>query len=450
MNKTSFFDGHEVVNHICAGIDVHRDKVNVTLAKSEGNQVRFYYDVFWTIKSSLEQMLAWLISNGCTVVGMGSTGKFWRPVFNVLEGRIPVYLYNARHMKNIPGKKTDKKDSHWIAKVTRYEFIGHSFIPDSLTRATRDFVRYRKSLVENRTRVRQQIHDILTSCGIRIAVYMSDIFGVSGRFLLKGIACNWPFSKGMLESNLHPPINKKVDVILEALDGFVKDSDRTSLIMHLSEEKRLCASIATIEDKLEEMVICSHEREEIINRLIEIPGFSRKSAILLVGEIGIDLSSFPDHKHFASWCGLAPGKKESAGKNLSGRIKVRQHYLRSLLVEVAFASTRCKDTYFNSKFFELKRRKSTQKSVIAIARKLSIAIYMIINKRMNFKELTAEYIPIEAQARDLRNIQRLAKKIGKEATLSILEQLFDTQDPNQPEDKTLTDNLISKDSEDHD
>jgi transposase len=285
MNGTSFFNGHEAVNHICAGIDVHRDKVNVTIAKSEGNQVRFYYDVFWTVKSSLEQMLAWLISNGCTVVGMESTGKFWKPVFNVVEGYIPIYLYNARHIKNIPGKKTDRKDSQWIAKVTRYELIGHSFIPDSLTRATRDLVRYRKSLVESRTRVRQQIHDILTSCGVRIAVYMSDIFGVSGRFLLKGIASNWHFTKAVLESRLHPPLNKKVDKILEALDGFVKDSDRESLIMHLTEEKIISTSIESVEDKLEEMVVCNRDREEAINRLIEIPGFSRRSAILWLAKL---------------------------------------------------------------------------------------------------------------------------------------------------------------------
>lgn len=297
--------------------------------------------------------------------------------------------------------------------------------------------------MESRTRVRQQIHDILTSCGVRIAVYMSDIFGVSGRFLLKGIASNWHFTKAVLESRLHPPLNKKVDKILEALDGFVKDSDRESLIMHLTEEKIISTSIESVEDKLEEMVVCNRDREEAINRLIEIPGFSRRSAILLVGEIGIDLSSFPDHKHFASWCGLAPGKKESAGKNLSGRIKVRQHYLRSLLIEVAFASTRCKGTYYNSKFIELKKRKSTQKTIIAIARKLSIAVYMIINKGMKFKELTADYLPMEAQARDLRFMQRLARKYGEEATLAILEQVFNSQKSNQPDDQDLENSTMS-------
>lgn len=425
INKTTVFEGHEVVNHICAGIDVHRDKVNITLAKSEGNKVRFYYNVFWTVKSGLEEMLTWLISNGCTVVGMESTGKYWRPVLNILEGNVAIHLYNARHIKNIPGKKTDKKDSQWIARITRYELITHSFIPDAKTRQTRDFVRYRKSLVESRTRSRQQIHDILTSCGIRIAICMSDIFGVSGRFLLHCIAHNKPLNKDILELRMHAPLNKKVDEIYEALKGNVKKSDRELLIMHLEEEQRLGVLIDTIEAKLEKMVMDNTERENIVNRLIEIPGFSKRSAILLVGEIGTDLSSFPDSKHFSSWCGLAPGKKESAGKNLSGRIHVRQHYLRSLLVEVALASTRCKGTYFNCKFFELKKSKSTQKAVIAIARKLSIAIYMIIKEGKNFKELTAEYVPIEAQARDLRNIQRIAKKMGKEAAFSILEQVFD-------------------------
>ncbi len=350
MNQCNSLTGPEVVNHICAGIDVHRDKVNVTIARSERSQVRFYYNVYPTIKSSLEEMLSWIMNYGCTVVGMESTGKYWRPLFNVMQGKIPIYLYNARHIKSIPGKKTDKKDSQWIAKITRYELIGHSFIPDSLTMATRDYVRYRKSVIESRTRVRQQTHDILTSCGIRIAICMSDIFGVSGRFLLESIARNRPLNKQILKRKMHPPLDKKVDEIYEALDGFVKESDRVSLLMHLEAEKRLCDEIDTIEEKLEKMVICTPEREDVLNCLIEIPGFSKRSAILLLGEIGTDLSSFPDPKHFASWCGLAPGKKESAGKNLSGRIHVRQHYLRSLLVEVALASTRCKGTYFNAKF----------------------------------------------------------------------------------------------------
>ncbi|MCK9333388.1 MAG: IS110 family transposase [Candidatus Cloacimonetes bacterium] len=438
-NKTTVFEGHEVVNHICAGIDVHRDKVNVTIAKSEGNKVHFHYRVFWTVKSNLEEMLSWLISNGCTVVGMESTAKYWKPVVNVVERSIAIHLYNARHIKNIPGKKTDKKDSQWIAKITRYELVTHSFIPDAKTRATRDFVRYRKSVVESRTRVRQQVHDILTSCGIRIAICMSDIFGASGRFLLDCIAHNKPLNKYILELRLHPPLNKKVDEIYEALEGFVNKSDRELLIMHLEEEKRLCVLIDDIEAKLEKMVIDTPEREDIVNRLIEVPGFSKRSATLLLGELGIDLSSFPDSKHFSSWCGLAPGKKESAGKNLSGRIHVRQHYLRSLLVEVALASTRCKGTYFNSKFYELKKRKSTQKAVIAIARKLSIAIYMIIKEGKEFKELTAEYVPIEAKARDIRNIQRIATKLGKDAAFALLEQVFEAPKPISQESKPLED-----------
>lgn len=438
-NKTTVFEGYKVVNHICAGIDVHRDKVNVTIAKSEGNKVLFHYSVFWTVKSNLEEMLSWLISNGCTVVGMESTGKYWKPIVNVVEGSIPIYLYNARHIKNIPGKKTDKKDSQWIARITRYELVTHSFIPEAKTRSTRDFVRYRKSLVESRTRARQQVHDILTSCGIKIAIYMSDIFGVSGRFLLNCIANNKPLTKDILELRMHPPLNRKVDEIYEALNGFVTKPDRDLLIMHLEEEKRLCDNIDDIEAKLETMVIDSPEKEEIVNRLIEIPGFSKRSVTLLLGELGIDLSSFPDSKHFSSWCGLAPGKKESAGKNLSGRIHVREHYLRSLLVEVALASTRCKGTYFNSKFYELRKRKSTQKAVIAIARKLAIAVYMIIKEGKEFKELTAEYVPIEAQARDIRNIQRIAKKIGKEATYAFLEQVFEAQKSISHEHKSLED-----------
>lgn len=275
---------------------------------------------------------------------------------------------------------------------------------------------------------------------------MSDIFGASGRFILHSIAHDKPLSKDILELRMHAPLDKKVAEIYEALKGTVKESDRELLRMHLEEEKRLSDIIDNIEATLEKMVMDTPERVDIVNRLLEIPGFSKRSATLLVCEIGIDLSSFPDSKHFSSWCGLAPGKKESAGKNLSGRIHVRQHYLRSLLVEVALASTRCKGTYFNSKYYELKKRKSTQKAVIAIARKLSIAIYVIIKEGKNFKELTAEYVPIEAQARDLRNIQRIAKKMGKEAAFSILEQVFDTHTKHEPFDN----DHASQESEEND
>ncbi|MDP3013685.1 MAG: transposase, partial [Candidatus Subteraquimicrobiales bacterium] len=166
---------------------------------------------------------------------------------------------------------------------------------------------------------------------------------------------------------------------------------------------------------------------DVFNRIIDIPGFSDKSALLLLSEIGFDLSTFPSHKNFCSWAGLAPGKKESAGVNKSGRIYVRQHYLKALLVEVAFAASKCKDTYYNAKFHSLKFRISTQKAVVAIARKLAIAIFMIIKEGKIYCELTPDYIPIERQAKDLKFLERLSKRMEKDAIVAYLNMITETK-----------------------
>lgn len=430
MNKEHVFASGDAVNDICAGIDIHRDKVNVSVAVTEGDKVRFHYDVFYTIASDLERMRNWLKDFGCKVVGMESTGQYWRPVFNALEDDFKIHLYNARHIKNIPGKKTDKKDSQWIARITRHELIGHSFIPDKLTRITRDIVRTRKSKVAQRTRSRQQIHDVLTCCGIRIAICMSDIFGVSGRILLDCIAKNKVIDKAFLEKKMHHPINKKIDMLYDALQGTMTDEHRYLLQQTMREEAYSSLVIADIEDKLKKIVLAYPEKAEVLKRIIEIPGFSERSALLLIGEMGIDLSSFPSAQHFASWCGLAPGSKQSAGKNMSGRIVVRQHYLRSLLVEVAFAATHCKNSYYHVRFAKLRTRKSPQKAIIAIARNLSQAIYMIIKEGKTYADLTPYYEPRNTEMRDLKSLQRLAKKLGKDTSLTCLQAYFEAQEHN--------------------
>jgi transposase len=423
--SSTLITDHDVVNPICAGIDVHRDIIHVTLTKSEGKKLSLEYRKFRTIKSDLKEMLIWLLENECPIVGMESTGKYWLPILNVLEGHVAINLYNARHAKNIPGKKTDKSDSKWIAMITRHEYIASSFIPCAQTRHSRNLARFRKSTVESRTRIRQQIHGILDTCGIRIATYVSDIFGRSGWFLLDRIANNLPISKDILRMHLHGSLIKKIDDILEAMDGDVCETHRIILRMQISEEKRLSGLIREVEEEIEKLIIDTPKKIDLLERLKEIPGFAERSALLLIAELGTDLSSFPDAKHFSSWAGLAPGRKESAGKNRSGRIQVRQHYLRALLVEVAFAATRCKETYYNSKYFKLKGRMSSQKAVIAIARKLSVAVYKIIKEGKTFKELTPDYIPMDSMARDFKTLKYMTKRLDKETIKAYLDSLSD-------------------------
>lgn len=427
VNKSN--EDYEIVNPICAGIDIHRDLFNVTLLISDGYKTVSVYRKYRSVKKDIIELRNWLLEKNCPVVGLESTGKYWLPLLNALEGYITVNLYNARHMKNIPGKKTDRADSKWIARATRHALLMPSFIPDAQTRDSRCLVRTRKSLVEQRTRVRQIIHGILDTCSIRISSFISDIHGVSGTHLLDLITEEKHISREIIEKQIHGKVKKKAEDIYEAMQGYIRPAHIYTLKLLRSEERFVNQEITNIELKLKSFVLDTPEKTEVFERLLEVPGFAERSAILLLAEIGFDLSSFPTHKNFASWAGLAPGKKESAGVNKSGRIQVRQHYLRSLLVEVGYAASRSKDTFYNSKFYSLKVRMITQKAIVAIAHKLAVVVYKIIKEGKSYQELSPNYVSCEREAKDLKYLKRLTERMDKDAIIQYLESITKPTEP---------------------
>lgn len=419
--KVTTQDNHEVVNKNCAGIDVHRDFVSVTIiCEAPQKQVTTEYREFRTIKQELLLMRDWLLDHGCTVVGIESTGKYWFPVHNVLEDVMDVHVYNARNMKNLPGKKTDKADSEWIAKITRHMLLQSSYIPDKQIRDARLLSRTRKSLVQMRSQVRQMILGAYDASGIKLSSVVSDVFGTSGRNLTNLLLSGGTISEDIIKSIVYGPLCHKTEDIMLSMDGYLREVHTYIISLYLRIEQDLTGQIEQIEAKLYELLVDSPQRKELLDRIVLIPGFTERSALILLSEVGFDLRTFDSNKKFCSWAGLAPGKHESAGKNRSGKIQVRQRYLRALLIEVSLAATHCKDTFIKAKYYSLKSRIGANKAVVAIAHFLAEAAYRAIKEGMDYKELTSAYVSQIQMNRDLKNLSRITDRLGKDTVLALV------------------------------
>lgn len=416
----------QVVNQNCAGIDVHKDFVCVTTLCGPDGAISSEYQVFQSTNRELIRLRQWLLSKNIYVAGAESTGKYWFPLLNAFGDQVKLQIYNARHIKNLPGKKTDKSDSEWIAGVTRHAMLLSSFIPEKLILESRLLARTRKSLVQRRTSVRQEIHGTLECGSIKISGVITDVFGYTGTNLLKLLISGRPINETVVKKCLHCSMIKKLDRIMEALDGYLSDKHRFIIKLLMSEQDILTERIELIEKKLYSLLVNTPEHLLTMQKLTVIPGMTERSAILVLSEIGFDLSSFSKSDKFCNWVGVAPGKHESAGKNKSGRIQIRQCYIRSLLTEIAFASVRCKGTFFQAKFLSLKRRMSTKKAVVAIAHKIAKVIYAVIHDGKEYSELGADYFFIRDQDHDYKLLARITNRLGKKA---VLEQLNEIPDP---------------------
>jgi len=409
------------VNKICAGIDVHRDSISVTIiSETPSGEINTGFREFSTFTPNLLEMRDWLLSQGCTIAGMESTGKYWFTVYFILEDVMDVNVYNAKHLKSIPGKKTDRRDSAWIANVVRHNMLVPSYIPDKQIRDARLLSRTRKSLVQHRGSVRQRVLGLLDSAGIKLSSVVSDVFGTSGRNLLNLLKSGEPITAKRVSGIVFGPLRDKVDKLLIAMQGYLHETHIYLIEMEMGIEAMLTSRINEIETRLMAFLIDTDSKREAHEKLILIPGFSERSAMLLLSEVGFDLKTFPSLKNFCSWAGLAPGKKESAGKNLSGKIQVRQRYLRSLFIEVAFAATRCKDTFMRAKYYALKSRIGGKKAIVAIAHLLAEAAYRAIKERLDYRELTSKYVSLSQMNKDLRHLAKITDRLGKDAVMAIM------------------------------
>jgi len=368
---------------------------------------------FRTVTRDLLAMREWFQEHGVTHVALESTGVYWQPVYALLEDAFEMIVGNAHHIKNVPGRKTDVKDSEWLANLARHGLIAKSFVPPKPVRQLRDLVRYRRKLVESRTAERNRLLKLLETANIKLASTMSDVFGVSGMLMLRAL----------LEGRAQPSemarlakgqLRQKTEDLELALDGRLEDHHRFLLTLQLRRLDRVESDIAQLDARIDEALAPYQEQHE---RLQQIPGVGRVQAAVLVAELGTDMRVFRSAKHAAAWAGVCPGNNESAGKHGGTPVRKGNMHLRSALVEAAIAASRKKGSYLRDKFYRLRARRGVKRAAMAIAHKILIAAYHILSDGGAYRDLGDTYLDRHEKRRVTRGLVRRLERLGYEVTI---------------------------------
>jgi transposase len=399
-----------IIHPVCCGLDVHKKNVSACLLTvDEHGKEHFEIKEFGTFTDDLEKMKKWLIDNNCPVIAMESTGVYWRPVHNVLEGFMEVILVNARHIKNVPGRKTDISDCKWLAGLLKHGLLKGSFIPEKQIRQWRELTRLRRKYTESMADYKRRVHKLFETANIKIDSVVSDLFGVTGRNLICLLCNESELNESTIKANSKRGLKDKSEELYRSIQGFFEEHHRFQLIGMMEMIETFEKQIAKITKRLENL---TEEHHDLLNRLDEVPGIDQKSAQCIVSELGVTLEEFPSMAHLASWSGLCPGNNESAGKRKSGRTSVRNHPFKTILIEVAWAAVKKKGSYYRVKYFKLKARRGAKKAIVAIAHRISKAIYNIIKHGAVFTDLGENYLTVQTRQREINNIKRKAGQLG--------------------------------------
>ena len=374
----------KLVYTLCCGVDVHKKSLVATIVSTDKEGISTYQQrTFTTINSDIERFHCWLIENNCYHVCMESTGKYWIPIFNLLESDIHVILTHPKYVAAIKGKKTDKKDSKWIADLFKFDIVRNSFIPPKDIRALREIARYRFKLVCMKASEKNRIQNCMTVSNIGIANVLSDPFGVTATQVISYLLSTNSPNEQVCRKLIKGKAKKKADEIIDSIQGFTIESDQ-ALKMTLARNHL---------DYLEQMIVNTEVElfvrispyMPMVKLIAELPGITELSATLILAEIGADMSVFEDANHMASWAGLTPANNESAGKKKSVRISHAGQYIKPLLVQCALASIKSKkEPYFAIKYEKLKKRRGHKKAIIAIARMMLVCIYHMLSNGESF------------------------------------------------------------------
>jgi len=370
----------KIVYPVCCGVDVHKNIIVATIAITDKSNITQYIaESFSTLNADLIRFRTWLLSHKCFNVCMESTGKYWIPVFNILEeADIKVLLTHPKYVRAIKGKKTDKKDSKWIADLFKFDMVKSSFIPPKDIRALRELGRYRYKLVCMRSSERNRYQNCMTVSNIGLASVLTDPFGKSASDIMQYVLASDVFDEEHCKKLIQKPAKKKTELILESIRSSRIESDQRFKMKEAREHMDYLeqAIIRTEVELYTRIQPHYHLVEHLSNQL---PGISQLSAALIISEIGADMSVFESDKHLASWAGLAPANNESAGKKKSVRISKAGQFLKPLLVQCALAAVKSnKQPYFATKYQKIKKRRGHKRAIIAIARKILTCIYHMI------------------------------------------------------------------------
>ena len=383
------------------GIDVHKDTIVATV---RGEGIKEETRTFKTFTSSLKQCAAWLKSVCITHIAMESTGVYWKPVYNIMEGDFEILLVNARHIKNVPDHKTDKKDSAWIAKLLLSGLLKGSFIPPRFNRELRELYRYKRKLIGQRVSECNRLHKVLEDANIKLGSVVSDVFGATGWAIICALIEGETDLQMLAELSKGTLRNKKKELML-ALEGQLTDHHRFMLKMSQAIILNIDGFISDIDIQIDKYLEqCSYTYD----LLQTIPGVNKQTALAIVAEMGTDMDVFPTQHHLASWCGVCPGSNESAGKKKSERTTQGNKSLKTALTEAAWVATHIKGTYFKAKFESLAVRRCRRKALIAISHKILISAYFILKNREPYQQPNQEkWLERKKQAQIKTYLKRL-------------------------------------------
>jgi transposase len=368
----------KIVYPVCCGVDVHKRTIVATIAATDKNNITSYSQkTFSTLNADLYAFRDWLLENDCRHVCMESTGKYWIPIFNILEEHVHVILTHPKYVRAIKGKKTDKKDSKWIADLFKHDMVRASFIPQKETRSRRELARYRAKLVYMRSSEKNRYQNCLTVSNIGLANVLSDPFGKTATDIMTHMLSSQVFDESYCKTLINKSAKKKTDLILESVRGCSIESDQRFKM------DAARAHMAYLDDMIlkteAELFVRFQNDYALVELIASVPGITQLSAALILAEIGTDMSVFESSKHITSWAGLTPANNESAGKKKSVRISKAGQFLKPLLVQCALAAIKSKkNPYFTEKYVRLKKRRGHKKAIIAIARMMLVCIYNML------------------------------------------------------------------------
>jgi transposase len=397
----------------CCGLDIHKRVVVACLiVPGQGQGPRKELRSFGTETRGLLELAEWLAVNGCTAVAMESTGSYWKPLYNLLEGDYELLLVNTRHLKLVPGRKRDVKDAEWIADLLRHGLLQASFVPGRPERELRELTRYRTSLVRERAAEVNRIQKVLEGANIKLASVASDVMGVSGRAMLEAFVAGME-DAAELAQLARGRLREKREQLEQALVGLVGKHQRFMLARQLRHVDELEQLIAEVD---EEIAARLRPFEEKLERLQTVPGVGRRLAEVILSEVGVDMRRFPTSGHLASWAGVCPGMNESAGKNRSGRTRKANPWLRSALVQAAQAASRSPG-FLGERFRRLIVRLGRNKAALAVAHSILVAIYRLLIDDVDYSDLGPHHFAQREREQTARRLTRRLEGLGYQVTV---------------------------------
>jgi transposase len=407
----------EVLYRRCCGLDVHKETVVACLRIVSGGEIVREVRTFETTTASLIALSEWLAENGCTHVAMEATGVYWKPVWHILaDGEFQLTLANASHVKNVPGRKTDVKDATWLADLLAHGLIRASFVPDTQTQELRNLLRTRKQLVREKARHILRVQKTLEDANIKLDSVITEVMGMSGRAMIEALIAG-ESDPAKLASLANYRLKTSQEKLREALRGRVTKHHRFLLRLHINQIDALDAAIATIDQQVEAGIAPFRAAVEQVS---SVPGIRDIGAQVIVSEIGTDMSRFPSDGHLISWAGLCPRNDETAGKRRSNRLRKGAPWLKTTLVQCAWAAVRKKDSYLRAQFLRLKARRGPKKAIIAVAASILTAIYHMLKDGTLYQDLGSNHFQSRSKGQQTKRLIKRLADLGYDVALTPL------------------------------